>query len=202
MPLFDLPLADLQTYAPDVDEPEDFNAFWQRTLDEARAHDLALRVEPAEAHLRHVEVYDVTFAGFGGHPVKAWYSRPAGVTEDLPVVVSYIGYSGGRGMPWETTLLPSAGYATLRMDSRGQGWSVNLPGHTPDPVHGEALLVDSHDAPVAEAVWALYRRFVERAGPRPTLIERDDRLPPFGELMAERDCAASIAAQAAAEVPA
>ncbi|HLV55184.1 MAG TPA: acetylxylan esterase [Actinotalea caeni] len=134
MPLFDLPLAELQTYAPDVDEPEDFDAFWQRTLDEARAHDLALRVEPAEAHLRHVEVYDVTFAGFGGHPVKAWYSRPAGVTEDLPVVVSYIGYSGGRGMPWETTLLPSAGYATLRMDSRGQGWSVNLPGHTPDPV--------------------------------------------------------------------
>ena len=78
---------------------------------------------------------------------------------------------------------------------------IHLAGHTPDPVHGEALLVDSHDAPVAEAVWALYRRFVERAGPRPTLIERDDRLPPFGELMAERDRAASIAAQAAA-VPA
>lgn len=134
MPLFDLPLADLQTYAPDVDEPEDFDEFWQRTLAEARGFDLGLRVEPVESRLRHVEVFDVTFAGFGGHPIKAWYARPAGVTSDLPVVVGYQGYSGGRGLPWDMSLLPSAGYAHLRMDSRGQGWSLGSPGHTPDPI--------------------------------------------------------------------
>jgi len=134
MPLFDLPLADLESYAPDVAEPDDFDSFWQRTLTEARSHDLALRVEPATSHLRNVEVFDVTFAGFGGHPIKAWYARPAAVEHELPVVVNYLGYSGGRGLPWETTLFPSAGYAYLRVDSRGQGWSQGFPGDTPDPV--------------------------------------------------------------------
>lgn len=134
MPLFDMPLPDLQTYNPEVAEPADFDDFWAGTLAEARGHDLALAVERVETPLRHVEVYDVTFAGFGGHPVKAWYSRPAGVTGELPVVVGYLGYSGGRGLPWDHTLFPAAGYAFLRVDSRGQGWNLNAPGHTPDPV--------------------------------------------------------------------
>ena len=70
---------------------------------------------------------------------------------------------------------------------------IHLAGHTSDPVHGEALLIDSHDAPVAAPVWSLYARFVERAGPRPTLVERDGNLPAFDELMAERERAAAIA---------
>ena len=71
---------------------------------------------------------------------------------------------------------------------------VHLAGHSTDPVLGDALLVDSHDAPVAPAVWALYRRFVQRAGARPTLIERDGNVPPFAELLAERATAQAIAA--------
>ena len=68
---------------------------------------------------------------------------------------------------------------------------IHLAGHSPDPHLGEVLLVDSHDAPVAPAVWALYDRLIDRIGPRPTLIERDDNLPPFAELLAERDLAHS-----------
>ena len=63
---------------------------------------------------------------------------------------------------------------------------VHLAGHRVDPALGAALLIDSHDAPVAPAVWALYERFLARAGPRPTLIERDAALPPFAELLGER----------------
>lgn len=63
---------------------------------------------------------------------------------------------------------------------------IHLAGHSPDPRLGQALLVDSHDAPVAPAVWALYERLIARIGPRPTLIERDDQLPPFAQLLAER----------------
>ncbi len=62
---------------------------------------------------------------------------------------------------------------------------IHLAGHTLDDEG--TLLVDSHDAPVGDAVWALYDEFVARIGPRPTLIERDGNLPPFAELMAERD---------------
>jgi uncharacterized protein (UPF0276 family) len=64
---------------------------------------------------------------------------------------------------------------------------IHLAGHAPDPKLGNTLLVDSHDAPVAPAVWALYERLIFRIGARPTLIERDDNLPAFDELLAERD---------------
>jgi uncharacterized protein (UPF0276 family) len=69
---------------------------------------------------------------------------------------------------------------------------IHLAGHTPDPNLGQALLVDSHDAPVAPEVWALYERVVARIGPRPTLIERDDKLPEFATLLAERDRAHAL----------
>lgn len=69
---------------------------------------------------------------------------------------------------------------------------IHLAGHTPDPALGEALLVDSHDAPVSPAVWALYQRLIARIGPRPTLIERDDNIPAFDTLFAERQIAETV----------
>ena len=69
---------------------------------------------------------------------------------------------------------------------------IHLAGHSNDALLGDRLLIDSHDAPVDAAVWALYRRVVERIGPRPTLIERDASLPAFDELMAERAQAAAV----------
>lgn len=69
---------------------------------------------------------------------------------------------------------------------------IHLAGHAPDPGLGEALLVDSHDAPVAPEVWALYERLVARIGARPTLIERDDNLPEFKVLFAERQRAQAV----------
>lgn len=69
---------------------------------------------------------------------------------------------------------------------------VHLAGHTPDPNLGAELLIDSHDAPVAPEVWALYKRLLGRIGARPTLIERDDNLPDFSVLLAERDSADAL----------
>jgi uncharacterized protein (UPF0276 family) len=75
---------------------------------------------------------------------------------------------------------------------------VHVAGHRQDPVHGPRLLVDSHDAPVTEAVWALLDRFLARAGPRPVLLERDAELPAFDVLMAERARAADAIERSAA----
>jgi uncharacterized protein (UPF0276 family) len=69
---------------------------------------------------------------------------------------------------------------------------IHLAGHTPDPNLGDTLLIDSHDAPVSRAVWALYERLLARIGPRPTLIERDDNLPAFEALLAEREHADAL----------
>lgn len=71
---------------------------------------------------------------------------------------------------------------------------IHLAGHAPDENIGAALLIDTHGAPVAEAVWALYRRLISRIGPTPTLIERDDNIPGFDDLLSERDVAHGILA--------
>lgn len=71
----------------------------------------------------------------------------------------------------------------------------HLAGYSTDPELGASLLIDSHDQPIAEVVWSLYERLVERVGRRPTLIERDGNIPPFNELMAERDRAAALIAR-------
>ena len=74
---------------------------------------------------------------------------------------------------------------------------VHLAGHAPDETVGEALMIDTHGAPVAEAVWAHYRRLINRVGPTPTLIERDDNVPTFDALMSEREIAQSILVRSA-----
>ncbi|WP_149202306.1 acetylxylan esterase [Actinotalea subterranea] len=132
MPMFDLPVEELRSYRPEVAEPADFDAFWAQTLAETRSHALALEAVPVETGLSLVEVHDVTFAGFGGQPIKAWLTRPAGAREDLPVVVEYQGYGGGRGLPHERLTWAAAGYAHLFMDTRGQGSTWGSGGDTPD----------------------------------------------------------------------
>lgn len=64
---------------------------------------------------------------------------------------------------------------------------IHLAGFEADARRGSALLIDTHGAPVDEDVWRLYRGLIERIGSRPTLIERDANIPPFQELMAERN---------------
>lgn len=77
---------------------------------------------------------------------------------------------------------------------------IHLAGHTRDPGLGTGLLIDSHDTPVEDAVWELYRRVIARAGPCPTLIERDGNVPTFATLMAEREQAATLLAPSSHDV--
>ncbi len=131
MPQNDLPIDQLRTYAPDLAVPPDLADFWATTLAETRAHDLAATFTPVDTRLTAIDTFDVTYAGFGGSPVRGWLHVPAGAREPLPTVVEYVGYGGGRGLPHERTLFAAAGYAHFVMDTRGQGssWSV---GDTPD----------------------------------------------------------------------
>lgn len=131
MPLFDLPIEQLETYLPARDEPPDFDAFWHQTLAEARQTPLNATFAPADFGLRLVETLDVTFNGFGGQPIKAWLILPKGATRPLPCVVEYVGYGGGRGFPTEWLPFANANFAHLVMDTRGQG-SVWRMGDTPD----------------------------------------------------------------------
>nr|WP_194241615.1 acetylxylan esterase [Galbitalea soli] len=111
--------------------PADFDEFWEGTLAEARSFDLDVTVEPVASTLRTVDVYDVTFSGFGGHRIRAWLRLPHGARGPLPTMVQFVGYGGGRGEAEENLFWASSGFAHLHMDTRGQGatWSR---GATPD----------------------------------------------------------------------
>ncbi len=56
------------------------------------------------------------------------------------------------------------------------------------------LIIDTHDAPIIDAVWSLYAEAVRRFGPVSTMIERDDKIPPLAELLEELEIARAIAA--------
>lgn len=66
---------------------------------------------------------------------------------------------------------------------------LHLAGHS-DYGH---YLIDTHDAPICDPVWQLYQRTLEHLGPVATLLERDDHLPPLGELLAELGKARELA---------
>lgn len=133
MPFPDLTQPELGAYQSNVAMPADFSAFWEATIAEARAIGGVVSIVAADTTLKAVEAFDVTFPGFGGHPIKGWLVLPANRTGKLPLVVQYLGYGGGRGFPHEQLHWAASGYAYFRMDTRGQGsgWST---GGTADPV--------------------------------------------------------------------
>ena len=72
---------------------------------------------------------------------------------------------------------------------------IHIAGHS----RLENYLLDTHDHPVLDPVWALYARALERCGPTPTLLEWDERIPPFPDLHREALKAGRYLQPAAAE---
>ena len=66
---------------------------------------------------------------------------------------------------------------------------IHLAGHS----QGRDLLIDTHDKPIPDPVWALYASALERLGPVATMIERDGDIPPLSALLAELGSARDIA---------
>jgi len=73
----------------------------------------------------------------------------------------------------------------------------HLAGHT----HNGNHIIDTHDHPVSDPVWELYAHACRHFGETATLLERDDHIPPFPELMAELELARQKQQQALAATP-
>ena len=67
-------------------------------------------------------------------------------------------------------------------------FQIHLAGHS----QSGPLLIDTHDHPVRSEVWELYEQAIGRTGPVSTLIEWDDQIPPYAELLAEVDRAREL----------
>ena len=88
-----------------------------------------------------------------------------------------------------TALDPQQYLASLDPAKVGE---IHIAGFDADPNFPDDLLIDSHAAPVDEAVWSLLKDTLSILGPKPVLLERDDNVPEFAELMTERNRAYSL----------
>ena len=70
---------------------------------------------------------------------------------------------------------------------------IHIAGHS----QGQDVLVDTHDQPVCDAVWDLFETAMTRVGPVAVMIERDNNIPPIGELLDELAMARACADAAA-----
>jgi cephalosporin-C deacetylase len=126
--LVDAPLELLREYRSSQTVPDGFDEFWAGTIASARDAGGTVIRTPLDTGLVGVDVFDLTFPGFGGDPVRAWLRLPRMRDRPLPAVVHFTGYGAGRGAPIDDLLFATAGYAHLVMDTRGQG-----DGGTVDP---------------------------------------------------------------------
>lgn len=101
--------------------PPDYAAYWAYALDAANDHPLELRTEKVDTPLQTVDVYDITFRGAAGRPVRAWLRLPNAPQRPLTAVVHANGYGAGRLLPTDDLTWSAAGHAHLTLDTHGQG---------------------------------------------------------------------------------
>lgn len=153
---FDLPLDRLREYRSDVRLPDDFDDFWASTLEGSREAHGETYSREVDNGLTLIATSDVTFSGFAGDPISAWYHRPT-TGEPTAIVVEFQGYSGGRGLAHQQAEWTAAGYGHLRVDTRGQGVNRGSSGATADP-HGSGPAAGSMTRGIASPETYYYRR--------------------------------------------
>ncbi len=120
MPIFDMPLAELQKYQGVNPRPADFDAYWDRALAEMRALGTGCELTPSAFQTPTVRCDDLHFTGVGGARVYAKLLRPAGKTR-CPLVLRFHGYSGDSGDWAESLGYAAHGFVVAALDCRGQG---------------------------------------------------------------------------------
>ncbi len=121
MPLVDMPLAKLYEYEGRNPRPDDFDAYWDRALEEMRTTDPKVALVHHALKTSFADCFHLYFTGVGGSRVHAKYLRPKHATTPHPAVLQFHGYSGSSG-EWNDKLnYVSQGYAVASLDCRGQG---------------------------------------------------------------------------------
>lgn len=123
--------SEYESYIPKLEIPGDFEQFWRDSILEADQYSLEPSLEPLAVALKTHACYDFTFKGYGGQTIHGWVLTPKNIEGRVPCVIEFIGYSGGRGLPFERLLMSSLGFAHVIMDTRGQGGEYQI-GSTPD----------------------------------------------------------------------
>jgi len=156
--------------------------------EEALAH-VCARIGQVQDHLgREIAIENAsTYVTFAGSTIPEWefmaaMARRSGCRLLLDVNNVYVSaFNHGFAAPAYLDAIAPESVAYM-----------HLAGHEDNRTH----IIDTHDHPVVDGVWQLYAHAVRRFGPIATMIERDDKIPPFATLVAELTQAREIAAAA------
>ena len=146
MPVFELPLQELQSYRGRNPRPHDFDAYWERALRELDATESQVELIPRPGIARFADCFDLWFTGVGGARIHARYARPQ-TSGRSPVVLEFHGYSGAAGEWFDLLPWPAQGIAIAAMDVRGQGGLSEDVGGVTGPTLRGHIIRGLSDAP-------------------------------------------------------
>ncbi|TJY44331.1 acetylxylan esterase [Cohnella pontilimi] len=147
MPLIDFPLDVLQSYQGINPKPSDFDAYWDRALQEMRAVEPQLEFVPSAFQVPFADCFDLYFTGVRGARIHVKYIRPKNVPEPHPAVLQFHGYTGDSG-DWAGKLIyASLGFSVLAMDCRGQGGKSEDAGGVKGNTHHGHIIRGLDDHP-------------------------------------------------------
>jgi len=121
MPVLEMPLDELRTYAGRNPRPDDFEQYWDSAVEEMRSTDPQVELVPHALDAHFAECFDLYFTGVGGARIHAKYLRPKKGDSPHPAVLLFHGYSGNSG-DWSDKLnYVAQGFSVAALDCRGQG---------------------------------------------------------------------------------
>jgi cephalosporin-C deacetylase len=128
MPVLDMPMDELKVYRGSTPCPGDFDAFWQRGIDEINKVDPAVEVVKADFETEFAECFHLYFTGTRNARVYAKYVKPKIITQPGPALFMFHGYSCDAGDWVDKLTYAAAGFSVFAMDCRGQGGLSEDPG--------------------------------------------------------------------------
>ncbi|KYG34778.1 alpha/beta fold hydrolase [Alkalihalobacillus trypoxylicola] len=121
MPMIDMPMEQLKNYQGRNPKPKDFDAYWERALQEMREVEANIEKHPSSFQSPYADCFDLFFTGVNEARIHVKYIRPKQIKEKSPAVIKFHGYTGNSG-DWSNLLsYASLGYSVFAMDTRGQG---------------------------------------------------------------------------------
>jgi cephalosporin-C deacetylase len=111
-----------ETYMPELTKREDFDTFWEKTLNLSRAASLNATITEYPYPSPYVKVYELTYEGYDGTVIRGWYLLPSFLKkEQYPCLIHYHGFSGDRGRPHNFMHWVLMGMAVVSVECRLQG---------------------------------------------------------------------------------
>lgn len=122
MDFYENTVEELYKYLPELTKKEDFDQFWQDTINQAKSVPLEPEMEVYDYPSDYIKAYSISYNGFDDTRIHGLYLIPTFLKKDkYPCLINYHGYTGGRGIPSDFMVWLNMGLAVLSVDCRDQG---------------------------------------------------------------------------------